>query len=338
MKYLYILLYSFLILTLSACGGGSGGGGRKDTLIVNMAPLRIIAFNDDGQILGPSLYPITQVGILSVGDEALIRVFDPYMAGDFYSIEVSHSFSATPHTAMPLAADGEPDNSPIEATILPRDTFMHRGLSPAGDEDWFIHTAVLFANNIAFTKANASGASADPVMEIYDSRLNPGPVTYREECIPGGCTIVAAVFDPTNNGTLVTTANFTAPAQELNAGVFSFVFSGPAQPGNYPVIFAAPPLPANTLGSVTGFVNVDSYGGPGQSITGTYDITIIDISRTTTVSGSFDVIREKDDSGLLIGLRPQVSGKQPLISIKQYQNISAYQRKMTSRVIPGLNQ
>lgn len=59
---------------------------------------------------------------------------------------------------------------------------------------------------------------------------------------------------------------------------------------------------------------------------GSFDITIIDVSRTTTVAGSFNVTRMADEPGLLTGLKPS-SGRATVISRQNaLKGISAYMR------------
>jgi len=295
-----VYLLGILGIVASGGGGGGGNGDKADKLTLNMSPYSIVSSSDDGDFIDYPLYPLARTPDWPDGESILIRLFDPYGMGDFYSIQISNSYGGDAHPANPLADDGEPDNMPIEAFTLPFDTYIHRGLNPAFDEDWFIFTSSGECCLTVSAKPNMSGSAADPVVEIYDAAMNPGSKSYTEGFSAGVERGIFGVFDPTNNLTLVSV--FISELVEPPSIVFSFIFDGPALPGNYPVEFAFPPLPSNDAsGSVTGTVNVDRYDT--NKISGNYDITIFDGPSSTTASGSFDITREQDDPGLLTGLK-----------------------------------
>ena len=319
MKIHKIVLANLLVL-LTACGGG-GGGSPTDTFTINMSPLRIVGFSDDNLYvnISSSLYPIVYLDFdMPAGKTVLMRMRDPYGVGDFYSIEIRNGFGGGAAPAMPISGEGEPDNNSIDASLLLWDTLADRDLNPVYDEDWFSFTSsgegIMFIN----TRPNASGSSADPILEIYDPTPNLGPVTYDENlelALPSDhLTLIAGVFDPINDLTLVGFDKLNL-IESVNSSIdtlidinaFFLVFSGPPTPGDYPIQLAAPPAPSVAPGSVTGSIHIDQYDDVGGRIVGSFNLTIVDDSRTTTVSGSFTVTREQDEGGLLTGLKPEAA-------------------------------
>ena len=327
-KYLRELLlvgiYVLGALGIVATGGGGGGGGdNADKLTLNMSPYSIISSNDDGDFITYPLYPIARIPGWPDGESILIRLFDPYGMDDFYSILIRNGYGGDAHPATPLADDGEPDNMPIEAYILTNGTYLHRGLNPAFDEDWFSFTSSGECCLYVSAKPNMSGSAADPVVEVYDAVMNPGPKTYIEGSSAGVEKGIAGVFDPTNNLTLISV--FISELSQPLSIVFSFVFDGPDLPGNYAVEYAFPPMPSDVAsGSVTGSVNVDRYDT--NKISGTYDITIFDGPSSTTASGSFNITREQDEPGLLSGLKgaPKRDGSPQ--ALNRFKVVSKYLR------------
>lgn len=309
-------------------GGGSGSGGEmRDTITINMSPLRIVGFSDDDT--SGSLHPIVFIGDIPDGEAILIRARDPYGEGDFYSIKIRNGFGEV-SVGNPIADEGEPDNSPIEAAILNWGVFSDRGFNPLFDEDWFTFTSSGECCNIIFTTANASGVAADPILEIYDPTPNLGPKTHIFDSDGMGAeTLITGTFDPTNNLTFVGMIQLwdVNIGQTVDRNLFFLVFAGPPAPGDYPVRFAAPPAPDDAPGSVTGSIHIDQYDNVGGRIIGSFDITIFDISRSTTVDGSFDVTRSSDDAGLLTGFRPRSSQNNSLSVNSNLKNISTYMRR-----------
>lgn len=113
--------------------------------------------------------------------------------------------------------------------------------------------------------------------------------------------------------------------ETLDSNEFFLAFSGPTTPGDYPIQFAFPPIPDDLPGSVTGSIHIDQYDSVGGRIIGSFDLTIVDDSRTTTVSGSFNVTREPDEPGLFSRsassrtAAPSIFGK--------LKSVSAYMRR-----------
>ena len=91
----------------------------------------------------------------------LVRVRAPYALGDFYSIKVRNGYGQ-PSSALPFADEGEPDNSPTDASELEFDIYSQHGLDPVLDEDWFSFTSAGEVWHYVSTKSNLSGDSADP--------------------------------------------------------------------------------------------------------------------------------------------------------------------------------
>ena len=332
---IYVALFGSLLLA-TGCGGSGGDDDddRIDTMEIDMAPLRVIAFIDDGGFIDYPLYPLIELPALlgksaeasklQNGDTILIRVFDPYGVGDFYSVLVSNTYGGGPHGATPLADDHEPDNDPASASVLNWGISSHHGLDPIEDEDWFNFTSSGECCVHVSTKPNTSGGNADPVLEVYDARPNLGVISFSEGVGSFEDVEIAGIFDPANNLTLVLLAHLTdGPGDTFNLP-FSFIFAGADRRGDFAVRYAFPPVPSNAPGSVTGTVSVDRYDSPGGRLSGTFDITIVDNSRTTTVTGSFNVKREDDDAGLLTGFR-SISAKDQQSRMKNsYKEIARY--------------
>ena len=324
------ILFLASLLILSSCGGGGGGGGGGiiiDSMTIDMSPLRVVGYNDDGAFGPDPLHPLVYVGDIPNGKSLLMRVRDPYGIGDFYSIQTRNGYGGNPPPGTPTADEGEPDNDPIDASVLAEGVYLHRGLNPLFDEDWFSSTSS--GPSWAWTMSNLSGTLADPILEVYDPTPNLGPVTYTADSAPvgGTTTLLAGVFDPTNNGTFIGMTQLEeGPGMFIDINSFFIAFSSPTTPGDFAVEFAGPPFPSDAPGSVTGSIHIDQYDAEGGRIIGSFDITIIDVSRTTTVAGSFNVTRIADEPGLLTGLKPS-SGRATVISRQNaLKGISAYMR------------
>lgn len=288
-----------------------------------MSPLRIVGFGDDAS--SGSLYPVVFIGEIPDGETILIRARDPFGVGEFYSLKIRNGYGEV-SSGTPILAEGEPDNSPIEAATLNWGTFLDRGFDPLFDEDWFTFTSSGECCNYIFATTNASGSAADPILEIYNPTPNLGAVTYTGD--PAGMgigTYVAGVFDPNNNLTLI--GMFQLFDTDVDVNSFSLVFSGPPAPGDYPVRFAAPPFPGDAPGTVTGSIHIDQYDGVDGRIIGSFDITIVDDSRVTTVSGNFDTTRETDEPGLLAGFRPGLARATSPSMQGMLKEVSAYMRR-----------
>ena len=322
-----IVCISITLLVLGACGGGGGSGGSGDDFItLTMSPLRVIGFGDDGN--SDPLHPIVDMGIIADGETVLLRVRDPYARGDFYSIKVRNGYGEVSNGA-PAPADGEPNNSPAEATVLTFGDYAHNGLDPLMDEDWFSFTGSAGeCCHFASTISNLSGTTADPVLEVYDPMLNPGAVTYRLLDSPTDRITVNGVYDPVNNATLIGMTRVN-PFDGLDKNAFFLIFSGPPTAGNFPIDFAAPPIPGDAPGSVTGTVRIDRYDQAGGDIEGSFSLTIVDISRTTTISGSFDVERRADEAGLLSRPGPDAARIGATRSLARLKELAGYMNRIS---------
>ncbi len=331
-----VSVYVLGILGIVASGGGGGGGdasdGEEDTITINMSPLRIVGFGDDndsGGFAGPPLYPLVFLGDIPSGETILIRARDPYGVGDYYSIIIRNGFGGV-SSGMPIATEGEPDNNPMDAATLNWSFFLDRGFDPLFDEDWFTFTSSGECCHYIFTTSNASGPAADPILEIYNPTPNLGPITYKLDSDGiGEETLINGTFDPTNNLTLIGMTQLWEAQLTFtfDRNSFFIVFAGPPVPGNYPVRFAAPPVPDDLPGSVTGSMNIDQYDDVGGRIVGSFDITIFDVSRSTTVGGSFNVTRSPDDPGLLTDFRSQSSRNILLPRINNLKRLFTYMRQ-----------
>ena len=325
------VVYLLAVLGILATGGGGGGGGdgEEDTITINMSPLRIVGFGDDNDsgTGGGPLHTIVFLGDIPSGEIILIRARDPYGEGDFYSQKIRNGFGEV-SSGMPIAAEGEPDNSPLDAATLNWNSFLDRGFDPLFDEDWFTFTSSGECCSYVFTTSNASGSAADPILEIYNPTPNLGPKTYKQDSDGiGEETSIIGTFDPTNTLTFIGMSQIWDDVFQFDRNSFFIVFAGPSDPGNYPVRFAAPPVPDDAPGSVTGSINIDQFDGVGGRIVGSFDITIFDVSRSTTVGGSFNVTRSPDDPGLLTGFRPQSSDDNLPARNKSLKNLVTYMRK-----------
>jgi hypothetical protein len=338
MKIVIQFLTSVCFIGVSACGGGGGGGddvivdlppATIDTMTIDMSPLRIVGFSDDREVNAfNTLHPLLDLGAgvpVPAGKTWLLRVRDWYEMGDFYSIWVSNGWGV-PALGSPTADEGEPDNDPMDATDLTYNIYTDRGLNPLLDEDWFSFTAMgLNSFYFASTIPNMSGSTADPILEVYDPAPNLGPITYVEESDLSYETVIGGTLDSVNNLTLIVMDKQRSNSVDVNS--FFLVFSGPPAPGDYPVRFAAPPFPGNAPGTVTGSIHIDQYDGVGGRIIGSFDITIVDDSRTTTVAGNFDVTREPDEPGLLTGFRPGLARASSSSMQGMLKEVSAYTRR-----------
>jgi hypothetical protein len=331
MKMLPQFVIGVSFVAISACGGsGSGGGKTKittDTITINMSPLRVVGFSDDTS--SGSLYPIVFVGDIANGETLLMRVRDPFEMGDFYSIRILNGYGGFPAPGAPTVNEGEPDNSLIEAAALTWGDYLDRGLDPLLDEDWFSFTSSGECCSYVSTIANVSGAAADPILEIYNPSPNPGPITYTSVASDMGVdTFIAGIFDPANNLTFVLMDQlWDAATDAIDINSFFLIFTGPPSPGDYQVRFATPPFPDNAPGSVTGSIHVDEYDKVGGRIIGSFDITIADGSRTTTISGNFNVTRVPDEPGLLTGFRPGSARAASLSMQGMLKGVSTYMRR-----------
>jgi hypothetical protein len=302
-----ILACSILSAVISACGGGGSGGDSGNFISIETHPLHVIGFSDDG--ISDPLYPVVDLGIIADGKTVLLRVLDPYSRGDFYSIKVRNGFGEISN-GSPVAADGEPDNTPMDATVLTYGNYSHHGLDPVMDEDWFSFTGSAGeCCHFASTKPNNSGSGADPVLEVYDPTPDLGPVMYSQDTSNLTDAIaVSGTFDPANNLTLIGMIR-TNRFDGLDKNFFAFVFSGPDTPGNYSIRFAGPPVSGDAPNSISGTVHIDRYDGPGGKIAGTFSLAIVDISRTSTIEGSFRVERNQNEPGLLSRLGRAAAGE-----------------------------
>ncbi len=114
------LLFLSSLLSLSSCGGGGGGGENMiDSMTIDMSPLRVVGYNDDGAFGPDPLHPLVYLGDIPNGKSLLMRVRDPYGIGDCYSIQHSYGgYGGNPPPGTPTADEGEPDNDPIDASVL----------------------------------------------------------------------------------------------------------------------------------------------------------------------------------------------------------------------------
>ena len=233
------LLFLSSLLSLSSCGGG-GGGIIIDSMTIDMSPLRVVGFSDDGP--SDPLHPVVFLGDIPNGETLLMRVRDPFGLGDFYSIKIRNGYGEV-SSGTPTADEGEPDNNLIDAATLTLGAFLHRGLNPLFDEDWFTFTSSGECCNYVATRSNSSGSAADPILEVYDPTPNLGPITYTLESDGFGAeTLIAGVYDPTNNLTLIAMTQLwdVNIGDSVDRNSFALVFAGPLAPGDYPIRFAFP--------------------------------------------------------------------------------------------------